>query len=109
LPVRKIMIFGGQSHATYLGCLTCSEYDSESVFNAYGSYGSKYSTTSIFNKYGSFGSRYSGESACSPYATDRPVFVDSNGGDYWRVTVRNYGDGPPTAELRAWISGVCAG
>ena len=33
---KKIMIFGGRGHDTYLGCLSCSKFDSESVFNEMG-------------------------------------------------------------------------
>lgn len=31
----KYMLFGGESHNTYLGCLNCSEYDSDSNFNKF--------------------------------------------------------------------------
>ncbi len=29
----KLMIFGGTNHGTYLGCLNCSEYATDSVLN----------------------------------------------------------------------------
>ncbi len=35
----KLMLFGGEGHKTYLGCLNCNKYASESVFNTYGSFG----------------------------------------------------------------------
>src|SRR5215475_10262861 len=56
---HKIMLFGGEDHKVYLGCLSCNEYASDSVLNRYGDHGSRYSDTSIFNKYGDYGSRYS--------------------------------------------------
>jgi len=87
---RKIMIFGGQDHRTYLGCLSCSEYVTDSVFNEYGSYGSQYSSTSIWNHYAEFGSRYSNEGACNPYASDPPVIVDMDGNYYGRLTLNSY-------------------
>src|SRR5438874_2063451 len=37
---QKFMIFGGQDHRTYLGCLNCSEYATDSVLNRYGTFGS---------------------------------------------------------------------
>jgi len=40
----KLMIFGGLDHKTYLGCLNCNEYATDSVFNSYGNSGSPYST-----------------------------------------------------------------
>lgn len=60
---------------TYLGKLTSNEYDSESIFNEYGDYGSKYSSTSIWNEYSDYGSKYSNESAFNKYATEPPVIV----------------------------------
>ena len=108
--LQKLMLFGGPGHKTYLGCLSCSEYDSDSLFNPYGTYGSEYSRDSIFNKYGQFGSRYSNYSACNPYASDPPVIVDEVGGFFGRLTVNRYhSQAMGDAELLAWISGVCEG
>lgn len=72
----KLMLFGGEGHHTYLGCLNCSEYASDSVFNKFGDHGSAYSSASILNHYGDFGSKYSNYGACNPYANDPPVIVD---------------------------------
>lgn len=107
----KIMIFGGQGHDTYLGCLSCSEYATDSVFNEYGQHGSEYSTKSIHNEYGQFGSAYSTYSACSPYASDPPVVVDQDGNYYGRLTVNPYhADGTfGDAEFLAWLKHVCEG
>jgi hypothetical protein len=90
-PVQqKLMIFGGHDHRTYLGCLNCSEYATDSVFNQYGTNGSPYSATSIWNPYGDFGSPYSNEGACNPYANDPPVIVDLDGRYYGRLTLNQY-------------------
>jgi hypothetical protein len=88
--LAKLMIFGGLDHKTYLGCLSCNEYASDSVFNSYGSNGSPYSSQSIWNHYSEFGSPYSTYSACNPYASDPPVIVDQNGSYYGRLTVNEY-------------------
>lgn len=105
----KLMVFGGQGHGTYLGCLSCSTYDLESVLNALGAHGSTYGAESILNPYSEFGSPYSAYSACNPYATDPPVIVDQLGNYYGRLTINQARtDGPPTSELKAWIQGVCA-
>jgi hypothetical protein len=103
----KLMLFGGQGHKVYLGCLNCSQYATDSVLNMYGSHGSPYGTESIFNKYSNFGSRYSTYSACNPYATDPPVIVDENGNYYGRLTVNRYNGQGANSELLAWIAGVC--
>src|SRR5260370_27845871 len=88
--LAKLMIFGGQDHKTYLGCLSCNEYAPDSVFNSYGRNGSPYSSQSIWNHYSEFGSPYSTYSACNPYASDPPVIVDQNGTFYGRLTVNEY-------------------
>lgn len=108
IGTRKIMIFGGDGHDVYLGCLSCSRYDSDSVFNKYGTFGSRYSPNSILNPYSEFGSKYSNTSACNPYASDPPVIVDDQGNYYGRLTMNRYlRDGPPIAELDAWLTAVC--
>jgi hypothetical protein len=86
----KLMIFGGLDHKSYLGCLNCNEYVSDSVFNSYGSYGSPYSSQSIWNQYTQFGSAYSTYSVCNPNALDPPVIVDQDGKYYGRLTANHY-------------------
>lgn len=90
VPQSKLMVFGEAGHHTYLGCLSCSQYSMDSIFNEYGSYGSRYSMTSIWNHYADAGSRYSDYGACNPYANDPPVIVDSSGNYYGRMTLNVY-------------------
>lgn len=85
-----LMLFGGEEHHTYLGCLNCSKYSSDSIFNAYGQHGSAYSTDSVWNSYSDFGSRYSDQGVCNPYASDPPAIVDSEGKFYGRLTLNFY-------------------
>jgi hypothetical protein len=86
----KLMIFGGEDHKTYLGCLNCNQYASDSIFNSYGEHGSAYSSQSIWNHYSEFGSAYSMFGACNRYATDPPVIVDHEGTYYGRLTLNQY-------------------
>jgi hypothetical protein len=86
---------GGQqllyaSDGTYLGCLTCSTYSSDSIFNSYGTYGSPYSIQSINDQYAPYGSPYSPTSACNPYTVSAPSIVDEAGCYYGRLTVNPY-------------------
>ena len=105
---RGLMLFGGRGHDTYLGCLSCSEYDSDSIFNEYGQYGSRYGDT-ILNPYSDYGSRYSDQSVCNPYASDPPVIVDDDGGFYGRLSVSNlYTSTVVTPEVSGWLKGICA-
>ena len=87
---QKLMLFGGQNNKTYLGCLSCSEYSSDSILNEYGNYGSEYSDKSIWNEYGNFGSEYSQYSPWNSYAMHPPVIVDEQGNFYGYFTINKY-------------------
>ena len=63
----------------YLGKLVTNKYDSDSIWNEYGKYGSKYQTDSIWNEYGKYGSKYQSTSAFNPYATKPPIIVTDSG------------------------------
>ncbi len=64
----------------YLGTLSNNPYESDSVSNPYGRYGSRYSSDSINNPYGQYGSPYSNESARNPYAANPPEVISPSGG-----------------------------
>lgn len=87
----ELLLFGGRGHDVFLGCLDCSNYDSDSVCNEYGK-GSEYASAGLFNEYGSFGSEYSSTSPWNEYAsgTDVPVLVDRDGGFYGYFTINRY-------------------
>ncbi|MFD2330045.1 hypothetical protein ACFSR7_12405 [Cohnella sp. GCM10020058] len=61
----------------YLGKLSSNTYDTESVFNEYGDYGSKYSQSSIWNEYGNYGGDYANTSAFNKYATKPPIILQN--------------------------------
>jgi len=71
----ELYVYGYAPTLVFLGCLTCSEYSTSSVFNPYGSYGSEYSSTSMLNRYSQWGSSYSDTSACNSSATHPPIVV----------------------------------
>lgn len=106
----RLLLFGGPGHKTYLGCLSCSEFDAESVFNSFGSYGSKFSSSSIFNRFSDFGSKFSSYSACNQFASDPPVIVDPAGNFYGRLTISATNpERTRSTRWQGWIAGVCAG
>jgi hypothetical protein len=83
----KVMIFGGPGHKSYLGCLSCSGIEADSVFNEVGQYGNSVSAISIWNSVSEFGSSVSRFSACNTTASDPPVIVDEDGKAYGRLTL----------------------
>ena len=104
----EIVLYGGPDHATYLGCVNCSRYDSASVLNDQGPYGSYDSATSIANPSSVFGSPYSEYSACNLFATDPPIIVDDQGNYYGTLSVNLRQPSPPTDVLQAWLVRLCA-
>ena len=44
---QTLHLYGGKNHDVYLGCLNCDAYNSNSIWNEYGTYGSKYNSNSI--------------------------------------------------------------
>lgn len=79
----------GSDHV-FLGCFSCSQYNSDSIWNTYGQYGSQYSAKSIWNEYGQFGSEYSAHSPWNEYASRSPVLVDRDGRFYGYFTCNRY-------------------
>ena len=105
----ELLVFGGNGHHVFLGCLSCSKYDTDSVFNTYGTYGSRLSPESLLNPHSDYGSRDSPHGACSPYATDPPVVADRAGRHYGRLTVNKSAGPIQNSTVLAWLVGVCSG
>ncbi|MGB5817248.1 MAG: hypothetical protein WBI27_18825, partial [Thermoanaerobaculia bacterium] len=62
----------------YLGRLSSNPYDSDSVSNPYGRYGSQYSSESINKPYSVYGSPYSSQSPNNPYTLSAPSIFDDD-------------------------------
>ena len=71
---QTLKIYGGADHDVYLGKLNASNFDSELIWNGYGTYGSEYSSYSPFNE----------------YASNPPVLVDDDGNFYGYFTINAY-------------------
>lgn len=87
---QTLYIYGGEEHDVFLGKLNASKYDSKSIWNEYGTYGSEYNANSIWNEYGTYGSAYSSYSPFNSYASYPPVIVDEEGNFYGYFTVNKY-------------------
>lgn len=96
------LLFGGDNHDKFLGCLNCSKHDNSSIWNKYGEFGSKYNSDSIWNKYGTYGSKYNSESPWNKYSTSGPVIVDNEGNFYGKLTTNKY-DNQTRIKSLLWI------
>jgi hypothetical protein len=85
-----LLLFGGEAHKTFLGCLNCTPTSSGSVCNEYGKEGSQYQNESIWNAYGRFGSEYSEFSPWNAYTTKAPIIVDKDGNSYGYFSANAY-------------------
>lgn len=77
-----LLLYGGAGHKDFLGCLNCNQFDSTSVCNEFGPYGSEFSTSSIWNEFSSFGSEFSSYSPWNEFSSTAPAIVDKNGNFY---------------------------
>lgn len=76
---QKVMIFGGENYDVYLGCLTCTQYHDESVWNENGAYGTKYNNLSIWSEFSDFGNEFSHLSPWNEFATKPPKLFNDKG------------------------------
>ena len=83
----ELLLFGGRNHETFLGCINCSRFDSSSICNRFGDYGSRFSDTSIWSRFGTYGSRFSDDAPWGRFASNPPVVVDREGNFYGYLTV----------------------
>jgi len=70
------VIIAQDSGNTYLGKIT-SSFDSESIFNEFGSYGSEFSSNSIWNRFSTFGNEFNNDSPFNEF-TSRPPMIIKN-------------------------------
>ena len=94
LTIKVITTYGGakivadDDEHTYLGQID-NEFSADSIFNDYGTHGSKYSSESIQNDYGRFGVEYSTHSPFNKHSSTPPLIV-KNGRAIGRLTVNKY-------------------
>jgi hypothetical protein len=98
-----LLLFGGQDHKTFLGCLNCGQYDRSSVWNGYGQYGSPYQSDSIWNAYGHFGSEYNSDSPWNSYSSTAPAIVDEQGNFYGYFSTNKYNSKRTTINWIVWL------
>jgi hypothetical protein len=87
-----LLIFGGDDHKVFLGCLNCAATDSNSVWNDYSTYGwnNKFGT---WNRFGEYANKFASQSACNEFTSDAPVIVDRSGNSYGSLTLNKFAPG----------------
>ncbi len=110
-PVRdnNLYVVSDDPSPTILGCLTCNEYDPNSIINGLGTYGSPMSPNSMANPMSIHGSRVSPSSACNPLAMRPPWIVDVGGTRYGRFTANTmHPERNDSAGVAALLQRICA-
>lgn len=59
---------------TYLGKITNS-FDSESIFNEFGTYGNEFSSDSIWNDFSTFGNEFNSHSPFNEFSSSPPMII----------------------------------
>ena len=84
------LLFGGQNHDVFLGCLNCNRFDQASLCNGFGRFGNPFSGESIWNRYTRFGNPFSADSPWNGFAAEPPVVVDRQGRFYGYFTANQF-------------------
>lgn len=86
---KALLLFGGEDHKTFLGCLNCVDTSAISVCNDIGKYGSDIAPDSIWNDIGTYGSDISVYSPWDDISQDAPIIVDKDGNSYGYFSANN--------------------
>jgi hypothetical protein len=87
---KALLLFGGQDHKDFLGCLNCVDSSPASVCNGFGKYGSTFNTDSIWNSFGRYGSSFSEYSPWNSFTDKAPIIVDRDGKSYGYFSVNAF-------------------
>jgi hypothetical protein len=87
---KALLLFGGEDHKTFLGCLNCNKFKEDSVCNRFGKFGSKFETDSIWNQFGTFGSTFNEFSPWNKFSSKAPIIVDENGKSYGYFSMNKF-------------------
>jgi hypothetical protein len=74
-------------YKTFLGDLTTNQFDLNSIYNEFGTYGNKFSPDSIWNQFGTYGNPYSQYSPFNQFTSTPPMIINGNGQIVGRLTV----------------------
>jgi hypothetical protein len=88
-----LILVADDHNKTYLGKLTTNEFDADSIYNQFGTYGNKFSSTSIWNEFGVYGNQFSSYSPFNQFTTTPPIIIDGNGNMVGRLSVNKFAEG----------------
>lgn len=100
---QELHLYGGDNNNKYLGCLTCNEYNSDSIWNEFGTYGSPFNLMSIWNEFGIYGSPFSIYSPWNDFSINPPVIVDKLGNFYGYLSTNEFKDKRATFDLALFL------
>src|ERR1700722_10368697 len=75
-----LLLYGGDDHETFLGCVNCSQFEGSSICNQFGQFGSEFQSSSIWNMFGTYGSKFNSKSPWNQFSQGSVAIVDRNGG-----------------------------
>ncbi len=97
-----LLLYDGEKGKEFVGCLNCSKFESSSICNQFGTYGSKFNSDSIWNQFGTYGSRFNTNSPWNKFGEGLRI-VDEAGKYYGRFTT-GYKDKSSLKIVRAIVS-----
>lgn len=68
------VIIAQDSNNTFLGKVS-SSYDSQSIFNEFGTYGNEFSSKSIWNEFSTFGNEFNSNSPFNEFSSSPPMLI----------------------------------
>lgn len=89
-PTSRIELWGDTEYREFLGCWSCNEFASDSIWNEFSRYGSRFSSTSIWNQFSRYGSQFSTHSACNEFASNPPILIQGSSRTYVELTLNRF-------------------
>ena len=86
---QELLLYGGDKHDEFLGCLKCNDFSSQSVCNGFSKYGNDFGSN-MWNQFSSpYGNDFSSSSPWNEFSTSKsvPVLVDRQGKFYGYFTI----------------------
>ena len=87
---QKVFILGGENRDFYLGCITCTQFHDESIWNKNGIYGTPNNDISIWSEFSDYGNEFSNYSPWNEFAAKPPALYDDEGNFYGYFTRNVY-------------------